>query len=210
MKIDPQKLKTRDVHHLLVDIVVPRPIAWVSTVDKLGRYNLAPFSTYSMMSSRPAVLGFGIGGSRAGKKDTLRNIEDTKEFAVNAVDEGLAEAMNLTSVNFPWGVSEFEKANLQTEKADLIKAPLVAASPIKMECRLLNILTFGESPYTNSYVVGEILQVHVKDGLYVDGNIDPIKLKAVGRLGGGGDFYCRTRDIFELKRPEDNFVTMGP
>jgi flavin reductase (DIM6/NTAB) family NADH-FMN oxidoreductase RutF len=204
MKFDPQKLRTRDIHHLLLDIAVPRPIAWVSTVDVLGRYNLAPFSTYSLMSSRPAVLGFGIGASRAGKKDTLRNIEDTKEFALNMVDEELAEAMNLTSINFPWGVSEFEKANLQTEKADLIKAPLVAASPIKMECRLLNILTFGESPYTNSFVVGEILQVHVKEGLYVDGNIDSIELKAIGRLGGGGDFYCRTRDIFELKRPESN------
>jgi flavin reductase (DIM6/NTAB) family NADH-FMN oxidoreductase RutF len=210
MKIEPQRLKARDVHHLLVDIIVPRPIAWVSTVDKLGRHNLAPFSTYSMMSSRPAVLGFGIGGSRAGKKDTLRNIEDTREFALNMVDEELAEAMNLTSINFPWGVSEFEKANLQTEKADLIKAPLVAASPIKMECRLLNILTFGESPYTSSYVVGEILQVHVKDELYVDGKVDSLNLKAVGRLGGGGDFYCRTRDIFELKRPEGDFVEKVP
>ena len=204
MKFDPKELRTRDIHHLLMDIVVPRPIAWVSTVDKLGRHNLAPFSTYSLMSSRPAVLGFGIGASRAGKKDTLRNIEETKEFALNVVDEALAEAMNLTALTFPWGVSEFEKANLQTEKAHLIQAPLVAASPIKMECRLLNVLTFGESPYTNSFVVGEILQVHVKDGLYVDGNIDPIKLKAIGRLGGGGDFYCRTRDIFELKRPEGN------
>ena len=204
MKFDPKKLRTRDIHHLLLDIAVPRPIAWVSTMDMLGRYNLAPFSTYTVMSSRPAVLGFGIGASRAGKKDTLRNIEDTKEFALNVVDEELAEAMNLTSVNYPWGVSEFEKANLQTEKADLIKAPLVAASPIKMECRLLNILTFGESPYTNSFVVGEILQVHVRDELYVDGNIDSVKLKAIGRLGGGGEFYCRTRDILELKRPEDN------
>jgi flavin reductase (DIM6/NTAB) family NADH-FMN oxidoreductase RutF len=202
MKIDPQSLSNRNAHHLFAGAIVPRPIAWVSTVDKLGRNNLAPFSTYTLMSSKPAVLGFGIGNTREGKKkDTLRNIEDTKEFAVSLVNEDLAEAMNLTSTDFPWGVSEFEKANLRAEKADLVKALLVAESPVKMECRLLKILKFGKLPDVRFFVVGEILCVHVRDDLYVDGMIDPYKLKAVGRLGGT-DLYCRTRDIFELKRPD--------
>ncbi|OPY91932.1 MAG: Flavin reductase like domain protein [Syntrophaceae bacterium PtaU1.Bin231] len=202
MKIDPQTLSNRDAHHLFVGAVAPRPIAWVSTVDKLGRYNLAPYSTFTLMSAKPAVLGFGIGNTREGKKkDTLRNIEDTKEFAVSVVNEDLAEAMNLTSTDFPWGVSEFEKANLRPEKADLISAPLVAESPLKMECRLHKILKFGKLPDVRFFVIGDILRVHVDDGLYVDGMIDPYKLKAVGRLGGT-DLYCRTRDVFELKRPD--------
>ena len=204
MKIDPNSLSGRDVHHLLVGAIVPRPIAWVSTVDKFGRHNLAPFSTYTLMSSRPAVLGFGIGNRREGKKkDTLQNIEDTKEFAVNLVSEELAEAMNLTSADFPWGVSEFEKAELSVEKADLVRAPLVAPSPLKMECRLLRILKFGQRPRNSHFVIGEILRVHVRDGLYIDGHIDPRQLKAIGRLGGGGDLYCRIGDTFELKRPDD-------
>ncbi len=202
MKIDPHTLSNKNAHHLLVGAIVPRPIAWVSTVDKLGRNNLAPYSTFTLMSSKPAILGFGIGNTREGKKkDTLRNIEDTKEFVVSLVDENLAEAMNLTSTDFPWGVSEFEKANLRAEKADLVKALLVAESPVKMECRLQKILKFGKLPDVSFFVIGDILRVHVKDELYVDDRIDPYKLKAVGRLGGT-DLYCRTRDAFELKRPD--------
>jgi flavin reductase (DIM6/NTAB) family NADH-FMN oxidoreductase RutF len=204
MKIDPQSLSKKDVHHLLVDSVLPRPIAWVSTLDKFGRSNLAPYSTFCLMSSRPAILGFGISNTREGKKkDTLLNIEDTKEFVVNIVNEDLAEAMNLTSAYFPWGVSEFKEVKLNPEKADIVNASMVTESPIRMECRMLKILRFGKRSDVSFFVVGEILLIHIKDGLYVDGNIDPSQIKAVGRLGGGRNLYCRTGDVFELKRPEN-------
>lgn len=202
MKLDPKNLTQQDSAHLLTDIVVPRPIAWVSTVDERGVYNLAPFSAYAMISANPMVVGFSIGSRRDGqKKDTLRNAESTREFVINVVTEELAEAMNVTSTPYPRDVSEFEKAGLTPVKADLVKAPMVAESPINMECRVIQILTFGSPPLTSSFIIGEVLRVHVADKLYDKRNKRISGIKVVARLGGDGDLYCRTRDIFQMKRP---------
>ena len=119
----------------------------------------------------------------------------------NVVDETLAESMNVTSAPYPSDVDEFKEAGLTPVKADLVKVPMVAESPINLECRLVQILEFGEAPRTNSFIIGEVLRVHVRDELYVNGEIEMAKLKAVGRLGGMG-LYCRIRDSFEMKRPE--------
>jgi len=203
MKIDPANLDHRDTHHLMVGAVVPRPIAWVSTVGEDGALNLAPFSAYGIVSLKPALVGFCVVPTRDGKKkDTLRNIEFAKEFVINVVDETLAESMNVTSTPYPSDVDEHKEAGFTPVIADLVNAPMVAESPVNMECRLLQILEFGEAPATNSFIIGEVLRVHVRDEIYADGEIQMAKLKAVGRLGGGGDMYCRTRDSFELKRPE--------
>ena len=204
MKIDVPDLGVRDMHHLLMGAVMPRPIAWVSTVGEDGVFNLAPYSAYCVVSVKPAIIGFCVAATRDGrKKDTLRNIESTREFVVNMVDEALAEAMNVTSAPYPADVDEFKEAGLTAVKADLVVAPMVAESPIKMECRLNRILEFGEAPRTNSFVIGEVLRVHIKDEFYVGGEIQVLKLKAIGRLGGrgGGDLYCRTTDSFEMTRP---------
>ena len=203
MKIDLEEMYARDLHHLLMSSVVPRPIAWVSTVGEDGVYNLAPFSAYCVMSARPAVLGFAAAVTRDGKKkDTLINIELTKEFVVNVVDETLAETMNITAAPYPPGVDEFNKAGVTPVMADLVNVPMVVESPIKMECRLNQILEFGEAPMVNRFVVGEILRIHVKDELLTNDEIQMDKLKAIGRLGGrGGDHYCRTTDSFEMPRP---------
>jgi len=202
MKIDLANLDTRDSHHLMVDAVVPRPIAWVSTVGEDGVFNLAPFSAYCVVSIKPAMVGFCVAATRDGiEKDTFRNIKFAKEFVVNIVDETLAEAMNVTATPYPSDVDEFKEAGLTSVKADLVKVPMVAESPIKLECRLVQILEFGEAPLTNSFIIGEVLRVHVRDELYADGEMQMSELKAVGRLGGGGDLYCRTRDSFEMKRP---------
>ena len=202
MKIDLANLDHRDTHHLMVGAVVPRPIAWVSTVGEDGVFNLAPFSAYGMVSMKPAMLGFSVATTRDGKKkDTLRNIEFAREFVINVVDETLAEPMNVTSAPYPSNVDEFKEAGLTLVKADLVKAPMVAESPINLECRLVQILEFGEAPRTNSFIIGEVLRVHVRDELYVNGEIEMAKLKAIGRLGGV-DLYCRIRDSFEMKRPE--------
>ena len=203
MKIDLANLDTRDTHHLMVGAVVPRPIAWVSTVGEDGVFNLAPFSAYAMVSMKPALVGFCVATTRDGwKKDTLKNIESTKEFVINVVDETLAEAMNVTAATYPSDVDEFKEARLTPVKADLVKAPMVAESPINLECRLTQVLEFGEAPRTNSFIIGEVLRVHVKDELYANEEIQMSKFKAIGRLGGrGGDLYCRTSDSFEMKRP---------
>jgi len=203
MKIDLANLDQRDSHHLMVGVVVPRPIAWVSTVGEDGVFNLAPFSAYSVVSIKPALIGFYVGATRDGnKKDTLRNIESTKEFVINVVDETLAEVMNVTAAPYPGNVDEFKEAGLTPVEADLVKAPMVVESPVNLECRLTQVLEFGEAPLTSSFIIGEVLRVHVKDELYIDGQIEMSKLRAIGRLGGGRDLYCRTNDSFEMKRPD--------
>lgn len=201
MKIDLAGLNYRDTYNLLVSAVVPRPIAWVSTVDEHGVFNLAPFSAYCMVSMNPAMVGFSVAAGRGGqKKDTLRNIQSAKDFVVNVVIASLAESMNITSTHFPIDIDEFKEAGLTPLKADLVKAPMVAESPINLECRLNQILEFGEAPRINSFIIGEVIKVHIKDELYADGKIQVSTLGVISRLGG--DFYCRITDSFEMKRPD--------
>jgi flavin reductase (DIM6/NTAB) family NADH-FMN oxidoreductase RutF len=201
MKFDLQKLSIKDCHDLLVCAVLPRPIAFVSTIGANGVNNLAPFSYFTVLSSKPAVVGFGIGPKRdGGKKDTLANVEFTGDFVINVVTEELAKAMNLTSGEYPPQVDEFIEAGLTAIPGDRVKSPRVAESPIHLECKLIQILQFGEAPRVNRFVIGEVLQIHVQEGL-LQGNIAKAdRLKAIGRLGE--DFYCRTQEIFEMKRPE--------
>ncbi len=200
MKVDPATLDRKTAHDIMVGAALPRPIAFVSTIGANGVYNLAPFSFFIPMAAKPAIVGVGIGRKRDGsKKDTLVNIEFAKDFVINVVTESLAEAMNLTAGEYPPEVDEFAVAKLTPVKAALVKSPMVAESPVKMECRLLQILEFGQHPAINNFVIGEVIQVHVKDELWVDGEIQSSKLKAIGRMGG--DLYCRTEDVFEMKRP---------
>jgi flavin reductase (DIM6/NTAB) family NADH-FMN oxidoreductase RutF len=200
MKIDPANIDRKSVHDILVGAVLPRPIAFISTLGQDGVYNLAPYSFFIPVSMRPVLLGIGIGRKRDGsKKDTLVNIEWGKDFVVNLVTEALAEAMNQTAGEYPKDVDEFQVAGLTPIKADRVKSPRVAESPVHMECRLHQILGFGDSPRLNEFVLGEVLQIHVKDEYWVNGEIQSTKLKAIGRMGG--DFYSRTTDVFEMKRP---------
>ena len=204
MKIDVLGMRQRDLHHLLMSVVVPRPIAWVSTVSEDGIFNLAPFSAYTTVSIMPAMIGFAVAPTRDGyKKDTLRNIEATKDFVVNVVTETLAKVMNVTSASYPPEVDEFKEARLTAVPADLVKAPMAAESPINLECRLTQILEFSDAPRISYFVIGEVLIIHVKDELYVDEEIRLSELKAIGRLGGGigSDMYCRTNDSFVMGRP---------
>jgi flavin reductase (DIM6/NTAB) family NADH-FMN oxidoreductase RutF len=199
VKIDPARLDRKEAHDLMVGAALPRPIAFVSTVGTGGIYNLAPFSFFIPMSVTPAIVGLGIGRKRDGsKKDTLVNIELTKDFVINLVTEGLAEAMNQTAGEYPIDVDEFKVAGLTPIRGDFVKSPVVGESPINMECRLLQILEYGEFPRINNFVIGEVIQVQVKDEFWADGEIQSSRLKAIGRMGG--DLYCRTTDLFEMKR----------
>jgi flavin reductase (DIM6/NTAB) family NADH-FMN oxidoreductase RutF len=201
MKFDPEKLDLKECHDLLVGAVLPRPIALVSTVGPDGVNNLAPFSYFTILSTKPAVVGFGVGPKRdGGKKDTLVNAESAGDFVINVVTEELAEAMNLTSGEYPPEVDEFQKGGLTAAPGDRVKSPRLAESPINLECRLLEVLEFGDPPRVNRFVVGEVLRVHVRDDLIVNRSVRAERLKPIGRLGE--DFYCRTRDIFEMKRPQ--------
>ena len=202
MKIDTVKLALQDSSHVLTDIVVPRPIAWVSTVDENGVFNLAPFSCYGLVSGLPMVVGFSVGSYRDGqKKDTLRNIELTNEFVINVITENLASAMNVTAAPYPREVSEFVKAGLTPIKADIVNAPMVAESLVKMECRVIQIIEFGKAPITNSLILGSVLRVHVADEFWNKLTRRVEGLRPIARLGGEGDIYCRTEDTFQMKRP---------
>jgi flavin reductase (DIM6/NTAB) family NADH-FMN oxidoreductase RutF len=199
MKIDPASLDARNVHDLLVGCVLPRPIAFVSTIGKDGVYNAAPFSFYTILSLHPALIGFTVGRRRGGiKKDTLVNIEFAGEFVINVVPESIAEAMNKAAGDYPSDVDEFVETGLTPVQSDLVRPPRVAESPIQLECRLMQILEFGALPTTHNFIIGEVLRVHVQNELVVDGVVQSDRVKAVGRLGA--ELYCRTREIFEMKR----------
>jgi flavin reductase (DIM6/NTAB) family NADH-FMN oxidoreductase RutF len=201
VKIIPANLNKKDSHELLMSAILPRPIAFVSTVGEDGIFNVAPFSCFAPIGMKPALVCLQISWKRDGqKKDTLRNIEFTKDFVVNVVDESMAEAMNQASADYPSDVDEFKEVGLTAVKSDLVKAPRVAESPINMECKLLQILQFGEISTGSNVVIGEVVLVHVKDELWADDQIDISKWKPIGRLGG--QLYCRMTDRFEMKRPD--------
>ena len=200
MKIDPTGLDSKAIHELMVGCVAPRPIAFVSTIGEDGVYNVAPFSFFTLMSMHPTVVGFAIGRKRGGsKKDTLVNIEFSRDYVINVVSEAIAPAMNQASGDYPSHVDEFKEAGLTPAASDVVKPPRVAESPIQIECRLMQIMEFGVFPRIHNFIVGEVLAVHVQDDLIVDGVIKSDRLKAVGRIGE--DLYCRTGDLFEMKRP---------
>lgn len=204
MKINPTNLTKKDTHELLMSAILPRPIAFVSTIGEDGVFNLAPFSCFAPVGLKPPLVCLQIGWRRDGKKkDTLKNIESSKDFVVNVVDETLAEAMNQTSVDYPSDVDEFKEAGLTPIRSDLVRSPRVAESPVNMECKLVRILEFGEVPMGSHVIFGEIILFHVRDELWCGDQIDISKWKAIGRLGG--DLYCRLKDVFEMKRPDNSF-----
>lgn len=200
MKVDPRDLDDLNVYRLFMSAVVPRPIAWVSTIGENGVFNLAPYSAFGILGLSPPLIYILIGRKRDGqKKDTLLNIEYSKDFVVNIVNEALAEAMNQSSAEYPSDVDEFKEVGLTPAKADIVTSPMVAESPVNMECRLSDITEFGDLPRRSSIVIGEVVRVHIQDELYVNGEIQVSALKALGRLCG--DLYCRTTDIIEMERP---------
>lgn len=199
MIIDPATLGHQDRYKLLNGAVVPRPIAFVSTLSAQGERNLAPFSFFNVVAADPMVLSFSVmrRGDTSQKKDTLLNIEETGEFVVNVVTEEIAERMNRTSADFPRGVDEFAAGPFTPAASERVKPPRVAESPINMECRLLQLVDLGDRPGSGTLVLGEVVRVHVRDDLYDRGRIRPFH--AVGRLAGAS--YARTRDTFDLARP---------
>lgn len=201
MIVDPQSASPGNVYKLMIGAIVPRPIAFVSTVSPAGVYNLAPFSFFTGISANPPAICF-CPMVRAGddpRKDTLRNIESTGEFVVNVVSEEFAEKMNITSGEYPPEVDEFTVSGLTPLPSDLVKPPRVQESHVNMECKLIEILRVSARPLGGSVVVGEVLRFHVDDGYMQDFRIDTDKLRAIGRMSGNS--YTRTRDRFEMFRP---------
>jgi flavin reductase (DIM6/NTAB) family NADH-FMN oxidoreductase RutF len=196
MILDPTSVSPGAFYQFMISVVVPRPIAFVSTVNPEGQLNVAPFSYFNAITNQPPLLGISINSRRGEPKDTLRNIERTAEFVVNTVDESLGPRMVQTSGEWPEDVDEFRLTALTPIPSDLVKPPRVGESPVSMECRLHRIIELGAT----HFVVGEILRAHVKDEVLTDGRVDIQKLRPLGRLGGDG--YSVVRDVIHLPRPK--------
>lgn len=191
--IDPSATAPGAVYHLLNSLVVPRPIAWVSTVSEYGVANIAPHSYFTVLAPEPPTVCFSSGGL----KDTVRNVRFTGDFVVNVVGEELAETMNHTAADFPAHESEFSAAGLTPAASDLVRAPRLLEAPGAMECRVTQILEIGAGP--NYVVIGEVVRFHIAGRVWKDGRLDMAALRPIGRLAGSG--YSYTRELFRLDRP---------
>ncbi len=203
MDLDPAEVRPSVFYQHMIHCIVPRPIAWVSTVSRHGVTNIAPFSYFTGVGSRPPSLLFCPANNRAGEaKDTLRNIQETEDFVVNIVPFAVAEQMNATAANLPPDESEFDAINnLTAVGSHKVKSPRVAESPVQFECTTMQILNIGEGPGGANVVVGNVVHLHIDDAVVGAGDlVDPDLLDAVGRMGGLS--YCRTTERFELDRPE--------
>ncbi len=198
MQFDMTQLAARDRYKLLTGVVVPRPIALVTSLDEAGRVNAAPFSFFNIVGSDPPLVVLGIGNrSENEPKDTARNIRHSGEFVVNIVDEDIAQAMNVCAVDFPSGLSEIEAARLHTEPSLQVRAPRIRESPVGLECREVQTLEIGR----NRVILGEVLQLYIRDDLI---DIEKLyvrteQLHAVGRMHGAGG-YTNTRGFFQMPR----------
>ncbi|KAA3643366.1 MAG: flavin reductase family protein [Chloroflexi bacterium] len=202
MEISPAELSLKDTYKLLTGAVVPRPIAWVSTVNKEGQPNLAPFSFFNGVCSKPPTVLFcpGVRGTDGDNKDTLNNVRATEEFVINIVTEDTADAMNLTATELPSSVNEFEYAGVTPIPSQRVKPPRVAESPINIECKLSNIVQIGDGGKGSGFIViGEVLHIHVADKVLLPNyKIDMAALNPIGRLAGPR--YTQVNEIFELFR----------
>lgn len=200
MLFDFGKIPPREGYKLLVSTVTPRPIAWVTSLNSHGQLNAAPFSFFNVFAGDPAVVGIGMGSHEPGRpKDTRLNIRETKEFVVNLVSEETAEAMNITAIEFEAEVNEIDEAELKTLPSVHVKPPRIVASPVSMECKLMQIVDLGEQ---NGLVLGRVLAMHVRDDLVLNPAkhyIDTPNLKLIGRMHGAG-WYARTSDRFLMER----------
>ena len=198
MQIDPEKTPSA-AYKVLIGCVVPRPIAWVSSMSPDGVLNLAPFSFFNAVCSNPPTVMFSAGSREGVAKDTVRNVKDTGEYVVNVVNDALVEQMNLSSGEYPPDVDEFALTGLTSAPSVKVTPPRVAEAPISMECRMTQTIPVGNDGY---YVVlGEIVQFHIDDAIYdaATGRVDMRKLKPVGRLAG--NWYTHVNDLFEIVRP---------
>jgi len=203
MIIDPTKQTQRENYKLMIGSILPRPIAFVATISASGRLNLAPFSFFTGITSQPPTICFAPSrrAEDGGKKDTLRNIEETGEFVVNVVTEAIATQMNETATEFPPEVDEFTASGLTPIPSQIVRPPRVKESPINMECKLYRTIDIGpEAAGGGTLVIGEIILFHIADELYHEGRIDTERLRPLGRLAGSDYTTLGKRISMERKK----------
>jgi flavin reductase (DIM6/NTAB) family NADH-FMN oxidoreductase RutF len=200
MNFDLSQTSRRATYNLIIGLVTPRPIALITSLDLNGRVNAAPFSAYNFLGTDPAVVAIGVGNRQAPGiigKDTAQNVRNVGEFVINVVNEEIAEAMNICSVDFPPGVNELEKARLSTVPSSIVKVPRIAEAPAALECREFTTLEVGRS----RVILGTVVHIFVRDEFVDPGGpyIRAESLHTIGRMNGLGS-YVRTRDFFQMER----------
>jgi flavin reductase (DIM6/NTAB) family NADH-FMN oxidoreductase RutF len=204
MHIDPAALSIADRYKLMIGCIIPRPIAFVSTIAPDGRPNLAPFSFFSGVGSNPMTLLFCPANKEDGtEKDSLRNAKPAAEggvgeFVVNIVSEAFERAMAACAEPLGYGESEFDLSGLTPVASTVVRPPRVAESPVSFECRTVQVIrTNPGAPSGGNIVIGQVVHVHARDGVLNQRlHADPDQIRAIGRMGGLG--YCRTRERFEM------------
>lgn len=204
IQLDPQNTPIPKIHQTLLGAVAPRPIAFASTIDKVGNPNLSPFSFYNAFGVNPTTLIFSP--SRRGRdnttKHTYQNLKEVPEVVINAVNYSIVEQMSLSSTEYPKGVNEFIKSGLTPIPSEIVKPFRVKESPVQFECKVRDIVETSDRGGAANLIICEILLIHLDESILDEkGNIDPFKIDLVGRLGG--DYYCRTSgdSVFTVEKP---------
>jgi flavin reductase (DIM6/NTAB) family NADH-FMN oxidoreductase RutF len=193
LEFDLDSLDPRARYFLLTAVVVPRPIAWVSTTDEQGNRNLAPYSYFNACSATPPIVHF----TSTAPKHSIANVKATGEFVVNIVSGDLAQAMRITSAVFAPGEDEFEWAQLEAAPSVCVRPPRLARAKVALECRLRKLLEMGEG----TMAFGDVLHMHVDHSVWRDGRVDPRLLEPVGRLSGMD--YTTVTDVYRMEIPEE-------
>ena len=185
-------------------LVFPRPIGWISTLSKKGVANLAPYSFFNAIAYEPPQIMFAATANhnQGGFKDTVANILETKEFVVNLAIKKLKNKVNQSSIDAPHHIDEFELSNLKKIKSKIVKPPLVAVSPVNLECRLLkkiDLKTKKNNKNQNKMIIGEVIGVHIHNKFIKKGKINSIAMRAISRMGYTE--YCEVDSKFLMKRP---------
>jgi flavin reductase (DIM6/NTAB) family NADH-FMN oxidoreductase RutF len=200
--IDPETLSIKENYKFLTGSIIPRPIAFVSTLSKDGVLNAAPFSYFNALTSNPPLIAISIGRKEGKQKDTSRNAEALGEFVVHIPDETYIEAVNQTAANLGPEESEVDLAKLTPVESVKVKVPGIAEASIRMECVVDQILPLGGTPDepATDLLIGRVVYYHIADELYNQGRIDAKRLRPVGRLAGTN--YAKLGEIFSIDRPE--------
>ncbi|MGL1886886.1 MAG: flavin reductase family protein [Reichenbachiella sp.] len=201
--IDPTKVSTGNFHSLMLGAIAPRPIAFASTMDAKGRFNLSPFSFFNCFSANPPILIFSPARRVRDNttKHTLDNVLEHDEVVINIVNHAIVEQMSLSSTEYDQGIDEFVKSGLTPLASELIKPPRVAESPVSFECKVIEVKPLGKEGGAGNLVICKVLLMHVQNSVLTNSQIDPYKLDAVARMGGS--YYCRAQGevIFEIPKP---------
>lgn len=201
ISIDPNTQSERDIYKLLIGSVVPRPIAFVTTLSEDGVLNAAPFSYFSILTSNPPMLSVSVQRKNGTSKDTARNAMQSGELVIHIVDEDNVEAVNETAANLPPDESELVRTNLTPVVSEVVKVPGVLESKIRMECALEQVVTLNGADQLPAadLLIARVVRFHVSEELYEQGRIDAAKLKPVSRMAG--NIYSALGEMFTIERP---------